>query len=158
MKALVVYFSRTGNCRKTGTEIASQLGCDMEEIKDTKKYDGAIGYMRAGRDAMQKRLTKIRLMHNDPKNYDIVIVGTPIWGWTMTPAVRTFLSENSGAFKKTAFYCTMGSSGDEKAFAQMAEESRRKPIATMALRDKEIAEGKIPSAVKHFVAKIRKAK
>ena len=34
MKQLVVYYSRTGNTKKIGQEIATALGADLDEIVD----------------------------------------------------------------------------------------------------------------------------
>ena len=55
MKTLVVLYSRTGTTKKVGEEIAAALKADVEEIIDTKKRSGPIGYVQAGRDAMKKK-------------------------------------------------------------------------------------------------------
>ncbi|MBW2967156.1 hypothetical protein KY362_01580 [Candidatus Woesearchaeota archaeon] len=158
MKSIVVYYSRTGNTRKVGMEIAKQLGCDAEELKDTVDRSGAMGYMKAGRDAMSRRMTKIRIVQHEPKNYDLVIIGTPIWGWNMTPAVRTYLSQNSGTFKDVAFYCTMGGSGDTRAFKEMERLCRKRPLGKIALIDKQLNGPGTPAKIKDFLAFVKNNK
>ena len=85
MKALVVYYSRSGVTRKVAQALAAALGAEIEEIVDTKDRSGAGGWLKAGADASLKRLTAIQPMTKDPAGYDLVVIGTPVWGWTMTP-------------------------------------------------------------------------
>jgi menaquinone-dependent protoporphyrinogen IX oxidase len=81
MKILVVFYSRTDNTRKTAEEIASVLECDMEEIIDTKNRSGALGYIKSGKDASRRKLTVLKEIINDPSQYDLLIIGTPLWAW-----------------------------------------------------------------------------
>ncbi len=53
MKTLVVYYSRTGNTKLIGDELAAVLGADVEELKDRDDRSGRMGYIRAGRDALR---------------------------------------------------------------------------------------------------------
>jgi len=153
-KALVVFYTRTGTTKKLAEDIAKTLGTDIEEIIDTKDRKGAVGYLTAGRDAMQKRLTKIKPAKKDPANYDVVAIGTPIWGWAMTPAVRTYISQNSHKFKRVAFFCTMGGSGGMKAFAEM-EKLLKKPLAVLELKTEEVKGGTHLEKVKEFCRKVK---
>ena len=38
-------------------------------------------------------------------DYDLIIVGTPVWTYTLTPPVRTFLKENNFEGKDVAVFC-----------------------------------------------------
>ena len=150
MKTLVVYYSRTGTTRKVAEEIAKLLKADIDEVVDLKNREGPINYVIAGKDASMKKLTEIKTK-KDASKYDLVIIGTPIWNWTVTPAIRTYLTKNK--VKQTAFFCTMGGSGDKKAFDAM-EELSKKPKATLTLLTKEVTEEKHLEKVKEFVAKL----
>ena len=66
MKALVVYFSRTGGTKKVAEAISNILSCDIEEIVDTKDRTGLLGYIRSGRQAMKKKLTAIKNTEKEP--------------------------------------------------------------------------------------------
>jgi len=59
------------------------------------------------------------------------VVGTPVWAWTLTPPVRSYLAANKKKLKKVAFFLTCGSTGIDKTFAEMEKESK-KPVATIA--------------------------
>jgi flavodoxin len=137
-KALVVFYSRTGNTKKVAEEIAAVLKCDIEEIIDTKDRSGISGYVGGGRDAMKKNLTEIKKIKNDPAMYETVIIGTPVWGAKMTPAVRTYISQNKTKLKKVAFFSTMGGRGDKQTFADMEEASGVKPLAVLTVLEKEV--------------------
>ncbi|MFH1054641.1 MAG: flavodoxin [Candidatus Altiarchaeota archaeon] len=141
MKALVVYYSRTGLTKKVGEEIAKTLGCDVEEIFDTKDRSGVLGYMIAGRDAMRGKLTKIKETVKDPSQYDLVIIGTPLWAFTVSTPVRTYLTQNKGKFKKTAFYCTEGGSGGAGTLKAMEEASGCKPVSSLELKAPDFSSG-----------------
>jgi len=116
MKTLIVYYSRTGATKKLAGFLAEKLGAESEEIKDTVKRAGVTGYLLAGRDASLRRLTKLETIKNNPADFDLVIIGTPIWAFNMSAPIRTYLTEQKDKFKRVAFFCTMGGSGDEKAF------------------------------------------
>src|SRR3989338_8550287 len=104
MKALIVYYSRTGTTKKVAEELADRLKADKEEIIDKKNRKGPIGYMIAGKDAMRKKLTKINELKKNPENYDLLVIGTPIWAFTMVPAIRTFLIKIKNYNKKIALF------------------------------------------------------
>src|SRR3989339_644824 len=99
MKTLIVYYSRTGTTKRVAEAIAEKLGADLEEIVDKKDRKGAMGYLTAGRDATLRRLTEIEPLKKRAEDYDLVIIGTPIWSWNMSVAVRAYLSLNKEALK-----------------------------------------------------------
>jgi len=159
MKALVVYMSRTGRCRQIATELAAELGegAKIEEIEDLAKHSGVVGWLRAGRDSFTGKETPIGPASEDPAAYDVTVIGTPIWAGTMASPVKAYLKDNGAKAKRVAFWCTMGSSGGEKAFAQMAELCGGEPVATVEFRDKEIKRGDHVEPLKAFAGRIREA-
>jgi flavodoxin len=110
MKSLVMYYTRTGKTKFVAETVAAELGADIEEIVDLKKRDGKLGWIMGGKDATQKKLTEIAPSTRSPADYDLVVVGTPIWAWGPTPAIRTYLSKNDLSGKKVAVFYTYESS------------------------------------------------
>jgi len=150
-KILVAYYSRTGNTKKLGLEITKKLKADSEEIKDLKERNRVIiGWLVSGKDATMKKKTKIKFEKN-PSKYDLVIIGTPVWAWTITPAIRTYLSENK--FKKVAFFCTNGGQKG-KTFEEM-EKLSKKPIATLTLLDRKIKKGEYKEELNSFTKELK---
>ena len=152
MRALVAFYSRTGTTKKVAEYMSKNLNCDIEEIIDTRNRSGALGYLSAGKDATFRQLTKLKEIKKDPKDYDLVIIGTPIWSWNISTPIRTYISQNS--FEKVAFFCTMGGSGGERAFKEMGEMSK-KPIAVVALTTKEATAGTYKEKARKFIKEIQ---
>ena len=153
-RCLVVYYSRTGVTRKVAEAIAEMLQCDIEEVVDTKKRGGPIGFVIAGKDAALKKLTVIQPTEKAPASYELVVVGTPVWAGTVSCAMRTYLSQNKDALGKVAFFLTTGGTGVEKTFEHMGELCGKSPLACLSLRTKEVRKGNYLDRVKEFVQKI----
>jgi len=128
--------------------LKKQLKADILEIKDLRNRKGIIGYLMSCRDAAKKLLTEISYKKTNFNKYKIIAIGTPIWAWNITPAIRTFLKQNK-LKNKLAFFCTMGGSGYKTAFKEMQKLSK-KPFGTLALKSIEM-KSKYKIKSKHFV-------
>ncbi len=151
MKTLVAFYSRTGTTKKVADSISKLLKCDCEQILDAKSRAGPVGYLKSGREATLKKLALIKKTKKDPKKYDLVIVGTPVWAFNISSPIRTYISGNRDFFKKVAFFCSMGGSGDKNTFNEMEKLCGKKPLKTMALKTREVLDKKHISSVKEFV-------
>jgi hypothetical protein len=149
-RILLVYFSRTGHTRKVAMDIASALGCDVEEIRDRVGRGGLVGYARSSLEAIARFDTLLAPMRHDPADYDLVVVGTPIWFWSLSSPVRTWARRHGESLRKVAFFCTCGSSGGPRALAEF-EALCGSTVASLALTDREIDAGQIGSKVATFV-------
>ena len=155
MKALVVYYSRTGNTKKVGDEIAKLLACDAEELVDTASRAGPVGFLKSVREGSGRMLATLQPIKMDPASYDMVIVGTPNWDANMSSPVRTYLTENKDKFRNVAFFLTQGPRGGaEKAFAEMEAVAGRKPKATLTVST-ILRTGDVTDQVKKFADQIR---
>lgn len=95
-KKLVVYYSYTGNTRKIAESIKNKLGCDILEIKPKVPYstDYQTVVDEEQNNESAKKTPEIEPINVDLKNYDEIIVGSPVWWYTIAPVIRTFLKEN----------------------------------------------------------------
>lgn len=118
MKTLVVYFSLTGSTEFVAKIISEQLDADLCEVIDRKHKKGKLIYLKGGSAAFREKLTKIEV-DKSIENYDFIIVGSPIWAGKITPAIRTFLSQNDFTQKKGAFFITLGGDKPEKSIENM---------------------------------------
>ena len=66
MKPLVVFYSRTGTTKKVGEALVDLLQCDNEELIDTKKRTGPLGFLQSERDAARNRLTVLEPLIHHP--------------------------------------------------------------------------------------------
>lgn len=89
MKYSVAYFSRTGNSGRIAQKIAQKLSTDAIEVTDNMNWKGPIGYMRAGRCALNNKDVDISI-HGKIDSDEFIVV-TPLWAGKITPAIRKLL-------------------------------------------------------------------
>ena len=148
---LVVYYSRSGYTRKAAMEIAAACGGDIEELHDSASRAGLVGYVRSSLEALAGLETQLARARNDPAKYRIVIVGTPIWFWSLASPVRTWLRRHRSTLPAVAFFCTCGSSGEDRARSQLEAMLRRPVVASLGLTDGEIDSGAHTAKIRRFV-------
>lgn len=155
-KILVAYYSKSGNTERLAKDIASGLGADLEKIEDQKNRSGILGVIFGGRDAVKKLGTRIGPIKFDPAGYDLVVIGTPVWGSNIVPAVRTYLNENKGKIKNLAFFETSGGTPAEKLAASVEEVFGKKVISMAGFIQKEMSAGNIyKEKADSFIEKIK---
>lgn len=154
MKKLVVFYSRTGTTKKVAQRLSLEIGAECEEIYDRKKRAGLFGFLGAGFDAIRRKKTVIDPAEKDPADYDLVLVGTPIWAGAMTPAVRTYLADNRGKIKKAGFFATGGEIPKDEVWADMETVVGQAPLATWAAATNMVQSGKYVVRLKDFAAKL----
>ena len=115
MKTLVVYYSRTGKTKFVAEKVASELKAKLEEVVDLKNRSGRFGFLKAGYDATRGNVTRIRETKKSPSDFDLIIIGTPVWNSRPASAIRTYLKRNDFAGKNVAIFCTNEGVGEEKA-------------------------------------------
>lgn len=119
MESLVVYYTRTGNTRFVAEKIADCLDADIEEIVDKTNREGWFGFLRSAVEAMVGGETDIEETECSPDNYDLIILGSPVWARKITPAVRTYLKKHDFPGKKVAFFNTNDSDESQNTFQTM---------------------------------------
>lgn len=62
-------------------------------------------------------------MKTDPSNYDLLIIGTPIWSSNLSAPVRTYITQNRGKFHNLAFFITAGGFKFDGVFLDIREVS-----------------------------------
>lgn len=116
-KALVVYFSATGNTKAVAETLTGLTGADIYEIVPEQPYtDEDLNY--------NDRTTRATAEQNDPdarpaiqgsitdfEQYEVVYVGYPIWWGDMPRILYTFFDAYDFSGKTIAPFCTSGGSG-----------------------------------------------
>ncbi len=110
MKCLVLYYSFSGNTRLIAETVAKELNADLEELKPVKPLNASgAGYVMWGlRQLVSQNKPPLLPLEHDPKAYDLIVIGTPVWSYTVTPPIRTFLEEHHFTNKKIALFCCHG--------------------------------------------------
>lgn len=152
-RTLLVFHSRTGYTRAIASKIAAACDCDVEELRDEVGRGGPIGWVRSAFEAVSRFDTPLQPTRLDPARYDLVIVGTPVWFWSLSSPVRTWLRRHHAALGKAAFFCTCGSSGDRRALAEF-EALCGPAAASLAFTDGEIDRADPAAKVAGFVRQL----
>ena len=151
MKVLVAYYSRTNVTKKVGDEIAKSLNADVEEIISKVKYDGKIGYARAGKDAMGEKIIDLGDLKYNPSDYDLVYLGVPVWVGKAANPIISYIKHNEGKFNDVKFFATAGSSDFDKTFKQMQDYVGKAPQKTLGLTTKEVKKGEFEEKLSSFI-------
>ena len=111
MKVLVVYYSLTGNTKMIAEAIAESIDSEILELKPVKELKAESGskYFWGGYQATMKIKPKLKPIEINPLDYDLIILGTPVWAWTYSPPIHSFLSKFDLAGKNVALWtCSQG--------------------------------------------------
>jgi flavodoxin len=154
-KALVVFYSMTGNTKKIARYIAGILGSDIEPIRLSDSKLETESHLKVSLSAIRHESPSIRNASHNPALYEVIIICTPIWSRNISSPVRAYISTYSGSFKKVAFLCTMNSSGDKKVFKDMEELCGRKPCAVLGLTAEEVAHDIYEEKAHKFINNVR---
>lgn len=90
MARKVIYFTRTGTCKRIAQQIAGRLSLEIVEIKDNHNWNGFIGYWTAGFYASTQKEVEISI-NGEMSNTDEFILVTPVRAGSIAPAVKAFL-------------------------------------------------------------------
>lgn len=118
-KALVVYYSATGNTEEAANYIAGAMEADLFELEPTKKYsdadlDWTNSNSRVSREHDNPEKRKVTLVADTVENwdsYDTVFIGYPIWWGIAAWPVNGFIAANDFTGKTVIPFCTSSSSG-----------------------------------------------
>ena len=155
-KILVVFYSRSGTTRRIAQALSKTLKCDLEEITEPKPRTGFLGYIRSLLEASQKRPSTIAPKKHDVSSYDLVVIGTPVWAWSLSSPVRAYLMATASQLPKVAFFCTLGGNGSGSAFPQMTAIVGREPRAVCAITQREALSENYSDRLSPFEKALRK--
>ncbi|SHO42850.1 flavodoxin [Anaerocolumna xylanovorans] len=107
-KIAVVYYSYTNNTKKIAEMIQSKTGAEVFQIETVTPYTGSYDEVvnQAQKEINSGFKPPIQSLKMQLDQYDTVILGTPVWWYTMAPAVFTFLSEADLSGKKIIPFAT----------------------------------------------------
>ena len=131
-RAVVVYFSCTGNTKEVAQKIAAEVGCATYEIVPSKPYTTEdLNYSnkkaRAAREQNDKNARpEIGGTAIDLSSYDTVFIGYPIWFAKAPRILNTFVESQSFEGKTVIPFCTSESSGIGTSAAELAELAENK--------------------------------
>ncbi|MBE6489145.1 MAG: flavodoxin [Methanosphaera stadtmanae] len=108
MKTLLVYYGYGIHTQMISEMIKEKIDCDVYRIKPIEEYsDDYDLVVKQTEDNLQSRKTpEIEEVPFSLDDYDKIILGTPVWWYTITPPVRTFLTKYDLSNKEVIAYAT----------------------------------------------------
>ena len=133
---LCIYYSRTGNTKKTMKGIAASLEAELVELSDGVERGGPLGWLGSGLDAMRRTTLPVTFETQRPlSEYRLVIIGSPIWAGRCSSVARGFLKEHGQALQNTAYVLLRGSEDkNEEVYEQMDLYVPSSHVAAVSLR------------------------
>jgi len=93
MKIGIVYYSRTGNTKQVAKileeKFKQKAEVDLIEIEHAKKP----GFFKAGSAAMKQKELPIKNTDFNMEKYDFLVVGSPTWGGSPSPFIKSFMNK-----------------------------------------------------------------
>ena len=111
-KTLVVYYSWSrGNTEKIAEQLADACDADIARIETVVPYpeDYQETVDQGQREVNAGFMPEIENLEYSPADYDVIVIGTPTWWYTMAPAVKTLIAENDFSGKTVVALSTNGS-------------------------------------------------
>ena len=155
LEALVVSFSRSGATKKVADLVAETLGTEkIEEITEMQHRTGPLGYLRSAWEALVGIAPNINSPSNDPSQFDVVVLASPVWVARMASPMRTYLLKMESKLPRVAFLVTEGGSGGHRVLFQMRDLVRKMPLAELVLTEDELKQGGHLQKVKAFCERV----
>ncbi|MCF7906520.1 flavodoxin [Patescibacteria group bacterium] len=106
----MIFYSLTGNCRKIANELNKKYPSDIIELKLKRGFKkpkmNFTNILIGGFQAATKKTPEINNLDINLNNYNQIILGTPVWASTMSPAIRTFLKKYNIENKKIIIFAS----------------------------------------------------
>ena len=124
MKTLTAYFSASGYTASLAKRVAEAAGGDLFEIKPVKPYTDADlkwtnPLARCNREKIGKKDVPIADRVANFDEYDMVLIGFPVWYYAAPNIIETFVKSYDFSGKKVALFATSGGSDITKAPATL---------------------------------------
>lgn len=108
MKTIVVYYGYGEHTKMIVDKIKEKIDCDVLRIKPKVPYstDYQTVVDETEDNVESKKTPEIDDISVKIEDYETVIIGTPVWWYTITPPMRTFLKNYDLRGKKVYAFAT----------------------------------------------------
>lgn len=109
-KVLILYFSLTGNTDYMAQELQKKTGADMFRVETVNPYPAERPAMTEvpKKELETGTLPALKKLPANLASYDLILVGSPVWWYTVSTPVMSLLKQVDFQGKKVAPFCTHG--------------------------------------------------
>jgi flavodoxin len=155
MKPCIIYNSYSGVTRGVAEKIKGACGGDLVEVKSKEYSSRLTAYTIGIYRAMKGMSVHIEPETIDVSSYDLVVIGTPVWGQKATPAINEAVAALEGCTGKTAvlFATCGGNAGDTLPVLRKALEEKGVNVTGEFVFDKKGV--KDPDRINAIINKVK---
>jgi flavodoxin len=158
-KVLIIYYSLTGNTRSIGEMIREKTGGDVFEIETVRNYPADYSGIvaEAKRELETGDLPALKKSPPDISSYDLILVGSPVWWYTVSTPVMRLLTQADFAGKKVSAFCTH-EGGLGKFFPHFQEQAKNAVVleGLELYKPRQARDGEVDKALDYWLSKLRK--
>lgn len=120
-KILVAYYSFSGNTKSVAEIIKEKTNGDVFEIETFKDYPANYNdLVKLAKQEQENNINpELKKRVENISEYDVIYLGTPVWWYTMSNPIKTFILENDLSGKIIKPFCTHGGGGSSATFEDM---------------------------------------
>ncbi|HQT59943.1 MULTISPECIES: hypothetical protein [unclassified Acidiphilium] len=155
MRVLVVYYSRTGTTARIASMIAGEFGADLETIRCPACAYGIPGAFRALGTCLGGHPPEILPTTINPAKYELLILGTPVWAFSLAAPLRAWLAVRGRNLPACAAFATASATGFRSTFAAIETLTGQTLRATLAITAEDICAGREHLATLRFADTLR---
>lgn len=112
MKPIILYYSRSGNTEKIALQAQKDLNCEIIKIIPEEAYGNYVSScLRTTKEKKASVAPAFITPVPDLKEYDIILLGYPIWAQDLPRFVASFISQCDLKDKIVIPFATYGMSG-----------------------------------------------
>ena len=109
-KTLVIYYSLSKHTQKIAEKIQELTGADIYEIETEEPIKhNLMAYWKIRQQLKKKNYPKLKEKAPDLSKYTTIIIGGPVWWYTVATPMISFLNEADFKGKKVAVFSTQSS-------------------------------------------------
>ena len=158
-KMLIIYYSFSGNTKYIAEKIREKTGGDVFEIETVKTYPAEYSALteEAKRELQAGDLPALKKNPPDMSSYDLILVGGPVWWYTVATPVMSFLRQADFAGKKVSAFCTH-EGGIGKYFPHFKEQAKNAVVleGLDLYKPRQARKGEVDKALDTWLGKLQK--
>ncbi len=158
MKMLIIYYSHTGTTKYIAEKLREKTGGSLFRIETVKTYPGEYSALteEAKRELQEGDLPALKKGPPDMSSYGLILIGGPVWWYTVATPVMSFLKQADFKGKKVAAFCTH-EGGIGKYFPHFKEQARNAVVleGLDLYKPKQAKTGEVDKALDSWLSKLR---
>ncbi|NMB78226.1 MAG: metalloregulator ArsR/SmtB family transcription factor [Methanomicrobiales archaeon] len=132
VRACVIYYSYSGITRRVAEAIRSASGCDLIEVRTKVPYSNFTAYTKGVLRSRKLAHDPIEPEMIDVSDYDLLIIGSPVWAWKPAPAINAAVAALFGCEGKMAVIFSTCSNQPGEALPEINKALTARGVRVMA--------------------------